>query len=717
MRRSFVVVGLYSLITFVYTYPLIFKLGGSIYGFAGDNLGAMHYLWWWKYTFLNHLDLRNSFLEQAPFGFKIDSETGSVLYYWPLKILTLIFNEVVSYNLILWLSFPLAALAMYFLTKRFLKIFTAGQRESRLSVELISFWAGLVFSFSPYHFWKSYNHLDLALIWTFPLAVLFLLQSLENPSSVFLKNKKIFLSALFMAITILSNFYSGFFLLLCALLLTIFYGLVEKGRVKNILLILFLNFLVTFLLVIPFIGPTVYDAYIKKGVGQSAARVANYNRPLLDVVSLSARPWDYVIPSQDNPLFGSFSKRFYQWVVTQGRDFKVVSGPVHERTIFLGFVSIFLLLFNAILLIRSADFRRQYGRISIILWLVFVSLFLLSMPPYIFVKGRFTVYLPSFLLFKVLPVFRTYSRLGIFVLLFAILLSSTVLSYLGRNYSKKRLVTLFLLLVALSSLEFANIPPSKVTELRQPRALEYLGSKKEDLNFVVYPKEFNVAELLVFQPKFQKGFLNFHSQSEYYKLWDFLADFRNPKTYALLSSLGIKYVVFQKKLIFNVPNPVDDLWYTRALNSSLGTLPPGLDLEKDYEDSSVYKVTAEPVGFIVAAKNRVDAFSKDPFTVGGSRLRVYFANLDSESSASLNLNLTIANIGNNTNLEASGENISWRIVDRRDEDVSLFIVLEKEEGFLDISIPNAKSVEIKSLGANGLSRGPLTQDSKSAIIN
>lgn len=711
MKKSIAVFGLYCLITVVYTYPLIFKLGSAIYGYAGDNLGTTHYLWWWKYTFLNHLDLRNSFWEQAPFGFKIDSETGTVFYYWPLKLLTLVFNELGAYNLMLFLSFPLAALAVYFFTKDFQKIFISSQKISGLAVELVSFWAGFVFSFSPYHFWKAYNHLDLALIWPFPLALLYFLRVLKDPSAA-LKFRAVIPVAILTAVTILTNFYYGFFLLLTIFLLAIFYYLVFRSSLKKTLSTTFFSCLLTLVFVAPFIAPTVYDAYVTKGKDQSAARVANYNRPLLDLISLSARPWDYVIPSQDNPIFGRHSTRFYQWIVTKGRDFKVVSGPVHERTIFLGFVSIFLLVFNSYLLIFNSDFRRESGRVSVLLWLVILSLFIISLPPYVFVKGRYTLYLPSYLLFKLIPVFRTYSRLGIFVFSFVILLASTVLGFLSRKFSKRKLVTFYLLLISLSAAEFANVPPSKVIDLKEPSALNYLGQKREAFNFVVYPKEFNVAELLVFQPQFQKGFLNFHSQSPYYQLWDFLADFRNPKAYSLLSALGIKYAVFQKKLIFASPNPVDDLWYTRALNSPLGTLPPGLTLEKDYEDSSVYKVTAEPVGFVVATQNRVDSFPRTPLGIKGETFRIYFANLDKKKDLSLNLELTSRFLKSSVKLNLNGESLTWRIQNRRDGQISISIQTSQEESFLDVFLAGSKDWTIDSLGTTS----GLTQTPESAII-
>ncbi len=666
--RALIVFLIYGLLAVIYTSPLIFKMAAAAYGYAGDNLGAIRYLWWWKYTFLNRLDLHNSFLEQTPFGFKIDNETGSVLYYWPLKLLTLLFNEHSAYNLVLLLSFPTAALSMYLLTK------------SLISGSLISFWAGFVFSFSPYHFWKAYNHLDLALLWPFPLATLFwlkVLKSLAGSSKFEIKN--IMLASLFSVSTILTNFYYGFFLLISIILLTSFSTLIQKISFRKISKSCLLFSSTTLLFSLPFLAPTIYDAYVQKGAGQSAARQANYQRPLLDVVSLSARPWDYLIPSQDNPIFGRFVPGIYNWIKTLGKDFKVISGPVHERTIFLGFTSLFLLMVNGYLLIVSSDFRRRYGRLSLILWLMIVSLFLISMPPYIFLKGRYTVYLPSYLLYLVLPVFRTYSRLGIFVLLFVILNAALVIDFFFKRIKVPKFISYFLILISFSALEFANLPPSKVVNLKMPQALTVLAQKDDGAPFVVYPKEFNVAELLAFQSQFKRGFLNFHSQSEYYDLWHYLDNFYDPKVPHLLSALGIKYAVFQKKLVFPQVNPVDDLWYTRALRDPLLTLPSGFVLEKDFEGSSVYRIEADPIPLIVFGRRRIDAFPRRPFVLKKDNSRIYLASLSGVEN--LEFRLSLQRDDETTTWERfSGENIK---LIRSGGDTS--IVLKEKFGFLDLN--------------------------------
>lgn len=614
MKKILFVLLLYLIIAVIYTYPLAFKLGSSLYGYAGDNLGAIHYFWWWKYATLQNLDVRDSFLEQAPFGYRIDSEPGSVFYYWPLKILTFVSDATSAYNFLLLLSFPLSALAFYLLAKW------------ATSNQIISFWAGFAYSFSPYHFWKAYNHLDLSFLWGPPLALLFLLKLIQDLR----QGRRFWQNAIFTALTtaatILTNLYYGYFLLLTIGLVFffsfIFFRLSFRKFIISGLAIVILSFSVSF----PFLFASVKNALLENGMGESLARQVSYQRPVLDLVSLSARPWDYLIPSQDNPWLGNIAKKFYAWIVTKGADFKVISGPVHERTIFLGFVSLAGLLLAIFLLSRSKEFRKNHGRSTAILILSSLSLFIISMPPYIFLKGV-TFYLPGYFLYQIVPTFRTYSRLGIFVLMLVVLISSAAFSYLFRNLSRKKLTVYGLILIALSAFEFANIPPSKVEALKLPQGLDYISKQTGDFNFVVYPKEFNVADLLVFQPQFKKGFLNFHSQSPYYKLWEDLGDFRNPKAIQLLSALGIEYAVFQKELVFPIPNPVDDLWYTRALREDLGTLNAWLKPVADFKDSAVFQVKAPAVGLVVVNERRVDTFPKGSWLWERGESKIYFRNV------------------------------------------------------------------------------------------
>ena len=112
----------------------------------------------------------------------------------------------------------------------------------------------LVFAFSPYHFWKAYNHLDLSMIQYIPLFIWSLIR-LERIKNI----KRALICGLTLSILILLNFYYGFFALLTlglfflsGLILEIFRR--ELKIIKRIYLYS-LVLLSSFLIALPFILP------------------------------------------------------------------------------------------------------------------------------------------------------------------------------------------------------------------------------------------------------------------------------------------------------------------------------------------------------------------------------------------------------------------------------------------------------------------------------
>ena len=646
MRRKTLLVALffYLVLSLVYTYPLIFNLSDKTYGYSGDNLGSIHYFWWWKESFFKGQDVRDSYLEEAPFGVTIDREPGTIFFYLPVKALSLISDPVTSYNLVLILGFPLAAFSMYLLV------------QYLVSKPPISFLAGFIFSFSPYHFWKAYNHLDLALIWTLPLFLLSFFyweKVLERG-----RTKEIIRASLWVALaqsaTLLTNFYYGYFLFLLFgfLLLTNFLFLLLKKRLyfdRVRILSLTLIALLVLLFTMPFMAHVFLDAVRPSQSSQSFLRKDSYDRPLLNLVSLSARPWDYLLPSSDHPFLGKITAQIYQWLRSRGNDFKTVSAPVHERTIYLGVINIFLFFTSVFMILKSRSFRQKYGKLTVTLMAAIFFLFLISLPPYFFLKG-YTIYLPSFFLYKVFPMFRTYSRLGIIILMLATVISSIVLNYLTQILSRRRnlLLTSYFLLLALAFFDFLNIPSFKVIDLTTPPSYLWLSKQPGNFSVIEYPQDFNVAESLFFQRIHQKGVLNFHSQSAYFGLWEALAYFQLPRTARILEALGVRFALFHKSLLFPEENPVDDLWYKRAFEK----VPdyknlPGFSLAQDFPETAILKVeqSENPASLVILSENsggiKEDSFPKNDWVWSGKWNNLYLVNLISVKEVVVTINLSI----------------------------------------------------------------------------
>jgi len=630
---------IYTAITIAFTWPLVLKPSTSIYGYSGDSFGAIHYVWWWKYALKNNLPFYDSVMEEAPFGVQFDQESGAIAYFLPIKALTYITNPVFAYNFLLFISFPLAGLTMFLLAYEVTK--------SRAA----SFWAGLVFTFSPYHFWKSYNHLDLSTIFTLPLFVLALLKLDESLKDEFVlrfkplyKNKILLWMAIsggLLALTGWINLYYAYFL---GLFTALFFLVKEipnliKPRLRKTFLrtILYGSVItVAIILLIPFNLSIIKDSF-SPSRQTSPTRQETYDRPLLNLVSLSARPWDYFIPSPDHPIFGKYNESFYKWIHAQSSNPIWFGAEPHERTVFFGYTTTTLLLFTMTLLFRKKI--PSVNQISLIrhIGLVALGLAFVSLPPYIYFKGV-EVPLATTFLHKILPMFRTYARLGIFVQLCAILIATVCLSFLIKKTSyKKRFITIFLF-CAFSLFEFLNIPPLRVTDFSTlPPEYRWLKEQAKETIVIHYPKSFSVADELLMQTFHEHAFTNFHVQSYYYDLWNsieyFDIDYRAAEK---LAALGIDYAFIHKKLLFDKPNLIDSLWYTRALPEKSSFDPqklmPGFKLEKDFEKTTILKIDVPGPPIMAVFTKKASGLTQDwptgrSLAFGKRENRIYLENL------------------------------------------------------------------------------------------
>lgn len=653
---------IYSALAILFTWPLILHLSTSTYGYSGDSFGSIYYFWWWKHTFLNHLPFRINPLQEAPFGVTFDQETGVIFFYWPVKLLSLFTNAVFAYNFILVLSFPLAGLAMYLLIKEVLcRRDPCGRQKEGQALQLqnyAAFLCGLIFTLCPYHYWKAFQHLDLALTWCLPFFIYTLIRFERNQN---LKNS--LLMAFGFLTTVLTNYYYGYF----ALLLVAIFGAIRLiQRPKRYLNKEFLSFsALSFFCILAIAGfltyPVIKDARQAGTSQESFVRRDSYQRPFLNLVSLSARPWDYLVPSQDHPLWGKYIPKLYEWIQNQGSDFKTVSTFPHERTIYLGIATTLCALLSVLCYLK----RRIRSDLYLPFLITAAAFFLISMPPYIFLKGR-TIWLPSSFLYRFFPMFRSYVRAGVMVLICLLVAAAfglvRSLGYLcsrdprgrqkeGRGQASQ-LQTKILLCTTISSLviilDFLNIPPFKITKfLPLPPAYAWLKDQPDEPIIIEYPQSFNVADGLLYQMYHQKPFLNFHTHSPYFGLWTNISDFYNFRTPEKLAALGVKYALIHKKLLFPQENPVDGLWYTRALKEPLdyNRLSPEFKLMEDFPETAVYEVVTEYPPKMIVVTQKADEIRAE--AVGGpdwrwekEENRLYIMNLAS-GDATMELRATL----------------------------------------------------------------------------
>jgi len=108
-----------TLLSVVLTYPLIIHLGNRIPGppAPGDNLEYVYKVWWFKHALFELSPATPFFNPDAfyPFGYPVTLSETTLSNTIPALPLTLVFGEVVAYNLTLLASFILSALGMYLL--------------------------------------------------------------------------------------------------------------------------------------------------------------------------------------------------------------------------------------------------------------------------------------------------------------------------------------------------------------------------------------------------------------------------------------------------------------------------------------------------------------------------------------------------------------------------------------------------------------------------
>ncbi len=570
---------IFLLITIVATYPLIFKMKSHVYGYPGDPLGLIWLFWWLKYTGINHISPLFCSLLAAPWGVDYSQIEIYKVSNFFAKHLSLLTNEVFTYNLMILASFLLAPVTMYFLVY----YFTRNKLASMVS--------GIIYGFSPYHFTQATQHLGLASIQWMPLYLL----------GLFLLNEKreykyALLTPLTFSLVVFTDYHHTYFMLTMttAFVLWGIWQVFRRGKLsKNfrsslktagVIMVAIVGALA---LILPFTYHPFQNMFVTSG---------RYVRPLRDLFGNCARPLGYLLPSQDNPFFGRFTERFIKN--------PLYGGHPTEHTLYLGWVGIVL----SIVAIRK--WRRENRRlqaaghkpqaikdqgsriqkgVSFFLFAGIVAL-IFSHSPYTEI-GSFRILFPSYLMYKIAPMFRVYARFGIVVMLCVSVLAGIGLaSILEKIKSAKKRRTFLMVILLLVFIEFApTLPAPMVNAVDPPPVYEWLSKREGDFIIAEYPLEDDV-EYLFWQRIHQKRLVNGALPGTYAdEVRKEIVDILKPETPGILRYLGAKYIIFHPdKYLESEDVPV------------IGEVPDvskqkGLRLVKTFADAQVYEVIAEPL--------------------------------------------------------------------------------------------------------------------------
>lgn len=520
---------LYLLFTFLLTFPLALQLHNSMFGYPSDNFTTTWYMWVLKQTGGLPLGELITNLVRHPLGENLGSFPWEVFALAPFLLLTYVFNEVVAFNLLTLLGFVSSALAMYLLIFYLIK-----DRE-------IAFLAGLIYGFAPYHFWQGFVHFNLGLTYTLPVYVLALL-NFDRWRDL----KSSLLLAVIFGFTAFTSFYYGFFVLILSVGYFLGQIVVSLIRRKQYFSKAFfksglLTVAIMTLLLLP-----LWLLFNRQQGGTQRIPV----RPLNDLLSLSARPWDLVLPAPNHPFWGQWASDLLKTIRGFSNDFKTVSAFLPERVLYVGIT----VLLTTLIGVGAILWKKRFRAWLLVLGVTLFVMVLFAAPPYIVVGGQM-VKLPTFWLYPQLPMFRVYARLGILVLLVLVLLMSLGLKVL---LEKKRGKNWILVIIGtLVFIEFLPFGWGQTTSLQTPAVYQWLKVQPDGV-VVEYPVEYDNANGLIWQRYHGKRLYNAISHDEVIPLRTQLADLHNPGTWLKLKGLGVDYVVFHTKSLYEQPSPFED---------------------------------------------------------------------------------------------------------------------------------------------------------------
>jgi hypothetical protein len=535
------------------TWPLVTHLNTMVYGGPGDPFGAMA-------TYRELVDHHhNPFLPgtisqfAAPEGQPIAwarnlAQLPAILVQY---LFTAAFGQVASLGIYTLLGYTLSGVFMYMFVRRLTAVFW---------VALLCGWA---FAFFPFAVINGLGgHEDFIQGWVLVLAVWRLIELYWAPSR---RNANLAGLAV-----ILSMWWTAYFILIggIAYLATLLASLLLAWRARRLRSVLPTQAL-TAAIVVAFLVLLASLSFAQPGaLGLRTNSIVEFN-------AYSARPFEYVLPDANSPLFGS---------VTAGYLASHLHGSNNvESTLYVGVSTILLAAVAGIALLRGR-LEPRVRSAAFILGAVTLAALLSSAPPEGTVFGL-AIPFPSHFIMKVTTTWRAYSRFVILVMLGLVALAGIGLHTLLRDCPHRwRLLVMFVALVLLpldlwsrmDQTSNVTVPSVYRVLAREPRALtaEYPlvnagGNLYLDL---FYQNIYNMPMI--------NGYLS-GTVEERRALS--LANLSDPSTGPRLAALGVRYVIREA-----APNPFG--------HPPAGT--PGRGFRRVYSDAygTLYVVTARPTG-------------------------------------------------------------------------------------------------------------------------
>ena len=557
MKKNILIALAFFALIVAATFPLVFKITTYIPGFfsSDEHYFVIWHSWLVNLSLTNNLSITKTNLIAYPFG--VNFYIGQLVCYLFLFInysLSLLTTPMLTYNLQVFFNHFFSSLFAYFLAYHLTK------------VRAIGFLSGVIFGFCPYIFMRSWQHLGETYLWMMPL-ILWVLFRLKEKNTK--RSKVFFVSSLIIATLNFGVVYYSAIILITFCLYLILYNwknmsILPKELVRSDILYLkgiFSLLIISFLFLLPQFYPIIKNTIFSYGTRPSAFNL--YHRPFEDLFEQSARPLSYFLPAVVHPVFGKFTEQF-------------IGSPLYgmsftEHTLYLGWTPLVLAFVAVRRWRRMRRERKKLGTVPLqnqfnssigdnplqredfyigfFVFLVIVA-WVFSQPPWWNIFG-FKIYMPSFFMYKILPMFRAYCRFGIVVMLAVAVLAGFGLKFiLERFKSQKTKVVVTALFCGLVLFEFWNWPPYKVIDLsRVPAVYYWIKEQPKDIVIADYPLDADSPNELYkfFQTVHEKKIINGTIPGTYAnKVAQEIRRLSEPKTASILKWMGVKYVVVHK---------------------------------------------------------------------------------------------------------------------------------------------------------------------------
>lgn len=425
------VLTLYTLLTFILTYPVIFKISTHIPG-GGDAFHWIRILWYTPIAIFNPdlTKLTHDYLIFYPYGIPsspFQSAFNQILTY----MLSSIIDIHIAYNMLWLFSFIFGAYGTYLLVKYL--------TDDRIS----SFISGIVFAFSPYHFAHSLGHFGATSIEWIPFCALYLMKMFREGGS-----RNSFFAGVFFILVAMSDLQYMMFMGIFVIFLFLYEVHIslreEKENYKEGLKKVLYKY--------SLFGVVSFSGLIPITIENILVATSNENFLKLDPFDALMGSTDllsFFLPSVLHPVFGDAMINIYM----------NFSGNTSENTTFIGYTVILISILAAFKL-KSNKYTK--------FWSISALLFsLISLGPLLHINGKttFTVFhttvpLPELVLYYLIPFLDNCRTTGRFFVI-ASLSFAVLVGYGFSELAKCSKLNRKVLAIAISSLiifEYLAIP-------------------------------------------------------------------------------------------------------------------------------------------------------------------------------------------------------------------------------------------------------------------